>query len=191
MKHLLLLVPLFLLACEATDARKQAASDGMAGVDALVSSPEEAVIAEGAKLNIETAVGVKTAELPPPQKTPEQIRAKPQEYLDDAKATSEKFWRASNPWLWAGGGLLALLGILRTFSGAHTPLIGIAQAILENKLDRERRQFAEAMAQAAPVMVRAIDDVADADGGIAALKAVIAKRLPSAAGDAIKGLLHG
>lgn len=192
MKTILIPLLFLLTACgEARQLQKQAAADAIAGTEALASSDtsEQAapVIAEGVKTNVETAVGEKRKDLPPPKMTPPAIAAQPQPYLDNAQATQTAFYKANSFWAWAGGSLLVILGILRFVPGAHLPIVSFVQTLLENKMDRVARQKKEGLVEAAQVTMDVIETLPTEVGK--QVKEKVFKKLPSKAGDAVKSYL--
>lgn len=182
---------LFLVACDPRPEQKQAASDAMAGTEALtdpdLEKEDAPIVKEGVKVNIETAVGVRRDELPPPKTPPKKIVENPQPYLDDAKKNQNDYFSSTGFWSWIGGGTLALLGILRFIPGAHQPIVGFVQTLLENKLDRSARQKKEGLVDAAKVMIEVVESLPPETGK--SIKDAIAKKLPSAANDAVKAWL--
>jgi hypothetical protein len=188
----LLLLVLLLTACgESRQLQKQAASDAIAGTEALESSatPKQAVpvIAEGVKTNVETAVGEKRKDLPPPKMPAATIAGQSQAYLNNAQATQKAFYESNSFWAWAGGGLLAVLGILRFIPGAHQPIVSLVQTLLENRIDRAARQRKEGLVDAAKVAMDVIETLPDEVGR--SVKDRVFKKLPSKAGDAVKSYL--
>jgi len=193
MKTILLPLLLLLTACgEARQLQKQAASDAIAGTEALAATdtPKQAapIIAEGVKTNVETAVGEKRKDLPPPKMTPPAIAAQPQPYLSNAQATQTAFYETNSFWAWIGGALLTILGILRFVPGAHQPIVSLVQTLLENKMDRAARQKKEGLIEAAKVTIDVIEAL-PADVG-KQVKDTVFKKLPSKAGDAVKSYLE-
>lgn len=187
----LMLALLALTAC-ASQTRRQSAADAIAGVDALesVAAPEAAQIAgqvaAGTKGHIAATAGAKQTDLPAPTQTPDQIIAAPDQYRqsgEDAEAAAAAgFWKQVAGW--GGAALLTVLGVLKFVPGAHTPVVGLLQRLLENRLDRTARERQEGLAQAAPIMIRAIEQY-----GPDSVKAAIARKVPGRAKEAIDAYL--
>jgi hypothetical protein len=169
---------------EATGIRRQAAADAIAGVEAITDAGQE-VVAEGAKIHVETAVGAKRAELPAPTRTPQAIKDAPDAYATDAKKLQADADAAGSFWAWAGGGLLAILGVLRFVPGAHQPIVSVVRKLLENRVDRQTREREEGLAQAARTMAQVIEQC-----GLPEVKQGVAKKLPSGAKDALDAYLR-
>lgn len=112
MRSLLIIVLIALVGCGRDQQRTQAASDAVAGIDAMtIVAPQTAPIAAGATDHVLATRGLeRRAQLPPPSMAPADIVADVQAYQEQGRvAITESL---SPGWLGAifGGGL-ALLGI--------------------------------------------------------------------------------
>lgn len=120
--------------------RERAAANAMHGTDALAQTPEERVLAEGVKLNIETAADMRRADLPPPNADV----TKPEDYAANAREAQKQADEAGGVWgtvtAWATGGVLLVLGLLKAVPGAHRPVVSMLDKLLSNKTDRRGRK---------------------------------------------------
>ena len=181
---LALATALMLCGCAGRQHQKQAAANGIAGVDAIATTPAEKVIGEGIKTNIETAVGEMRDKLPKASRTPEQIKDDPTGYADEAKETQEAWLRSKSFWGWCSAGLLAVLGVLRFVPGAHQPIVSLVRGVLESRADKETRAKEEGLARAARTMMNVIES--EEAGKI---KDLVAKKLPPSAKEAVDDYL--
>lgn len=186
----LLVVCLIALCSCKGEERKQGASDGISGTIALehlASFVDEYLarkISEGVQNNILAAAGVESSELPPPTQTPKQIAEDPERYV----AQSEDNKKASLSWgVWSiiGGGVLAVLGFIKTIPGAHQPIVGALQWMLENKADRRQRAAKDAANKAMPIMIKAVERFGGGDA-----KAYVKRKLDSVTNDELMLMIN-
>jgi glucose/arabinose dehydrogenase len=177
-------VAVAMCACAGRKHQKQAASNAMAGVDAIATTPDEKVIGEGIKTNIETAVGEMRDRLPESARTPAQITEDPKGYVAEAEATQQAWIKSKSLWGWVSAGVLTVLGILRFVPGAHQPIVSLVRGVLESRADKETREREEGLARAARTMMGAIESE---DAG--KIKDIVAKKLPPSAKEAVDAYL--
>jgi hypothetical protein len=130
-----------ILGCDAgREYRELAAANAMHGTDALAQTPEEQVLAEGVKRNIETAADMDRHDLP----APNADVTDPETYAANAQETHKQAEEAGSVWgrvtAWATGGVLLVLGALKAVPGAHRPVVRVLDRILSNKADRQSRE---------------------------------------------------
>lgn len=192
MRFLALLVVLLVLGgCAGREMRRQAAADAGAGADVLATSPGPEVakpVAEGVKINAALAAGeVDASKLPPPTRSPEAIAKDPGGYLKGAKDAAVEYAKQTSWLAWAGGAGLFVLGLLRMVPGAHLPIVGVLQVLLENAADRATRKRKEDLAVAGSNMVAIIESLPPE--ATKPVRDAISRKLPSAANDAVKAVL--
>jgi hypothetical protein len=174
----LLVALLFLTACSG-DARRQHAADAISGTEALVledSASARAVTAPGVVAHIEGAVGARREALPPPRRSPAEIRQSPQAYTTEAIKERDATLSSLGILGWVAGGAALLLGAIKA-TGLGGPAVQILAGILQSKAQKMAGQKTQHIAEAGNVLVQVIESMPN-DGTIADLKKRIAKVAP-------------
>ena len=165
-----------------TQLQKQSQADAHAGVEAmrsLVTGFEQRIaqlIASGLHANIEASTKTPRQELPPPEKTPDQIISQPVEYEKKAVERRDEVMSGS-AWAWLGGGLLAVLGAARFIPGTPGMISNLAHSWLSSNSDRKTKQRAEFLSEAGQLLIEQIEKQPEGST-IADLKDKLARVMP-------------
>jgi hypothetical protein len=148
------------LAATGCGARRQAASDAVAGIQVLRTEQPAAVrepVADAAQHLAAAAAGTTVDRLPPPTIPAAQIPDRVPEYQATAQAAAD----STGWWLtvggWALSGLIAVAGILRT-TGLGGPVVTLAAGLLESAGQRFKRKETELLAGAAVNIIGAVEN---------------------------------
>lgn len=184
---ILILSCLTLMACGT--ARQQAASDAIAGVDAMVVSPDQrvrTVVGEGVKANVETVARRRRADLPAPLMQPDEILESPTTYREVAEERRDRSMSGILGWV-LGGLTLGLAGL--RVSGLGGPIVSGIASMLENSARKRAKEQAEACVVGFERVIQTIERL-PSDGTIGDLKKRIHNAVPPEVEAAIQRVLE-
>lgn len=166
----------FTLGCSSA-RQQQAASNALAGLDALSTFLDPALmpVVAGVGAYIEAAVETPRAELPPPDRDAAAVLADKAGYKSDALKARED--SLSGGWLaWVVGGALVIAGIVKR-TGLGGPLANMAATWVENAAQRRAKEKAQVLQAGFPMLVQIIDTLPN-EGTVGDLKKRISKTVP-------------